>query len=77
MTRYRLAHLCPEDPDRQAANLNAAYQATAGLLEAARQAARRAAPAPRPLALIVAKDVASTDRVVGCETVNTEPAASE
>ena len=46
MIRNRLAHLYPEDPARHAANLNAAYQATSGLLEATRQAARRAAPAP-------------------------------
>lgn len=40
--RNRLAHLCPDDPARQAANLNAAYQATPALLEAAAQAVRRA-----------------------------------
>ena len=37
--RNRLAHLYPEEPDRQAANLNAAFEAAPGLLEAARQAA--------------------------------------
>jgi hypothetical protein len=42
--RNRLAHLYPEEPDRQAANLNAAYEAAPRLLEAARQAAGRAAP---------------------------------
>lgn len=45
MIRNRLAHLYPEDPERQAANLNAAYDAAPRLLEAARQAARRATPA--------------------------------
>lgn len=43
MIRNRLAHLYPEEPERQAANLNAAYQATPRLLEAARQSARRSA----------------------------------
>ena len=43
MIRNRLAHLYPEEPERQAANLNAAYEATPRLLEAARQAARRSA----------------------------------
>ena len=42
--RNRLAHLYPEEPDRQAANLNAAYEATPRLLEAAAQAVGRAAP---------------------------------
>jgi hypothetical protein len=42
--RNRLAHLYPDEPDRQAANLNAAYEATPRLLEAARQAIGRAAP---------------------------------
>jgi hypothetical protein len=41
--RNRLAHLYPEEPERQAANLNAAYEATPRLLEAATQAVRRAA----------------------------------
>ncbi len=41
--RNRLADLYPEEPDRQAANLNAAYEAAPRLLEAARQAAARAA----------------------------------
>jgi uncharacterized protein with HEPN domain len=40
--RNRLAHLYPEEPDRQAANLNAAYDAAPRLLEAARQALRNA-----------------------------------
>jgi hypothetical protein len=40
--RNRLAHLYPEDPDRQAANLNAAFEAAPRLMEAARQAAARA-----------------------------------
>ena len=40
--RNRLDHLYPEEPDRQAANLNAAFEAAPGLLEAARQAAARA-----------------------------------
>jgi hypothetical protein len=43
--RNRLAHLYPEEPERQAANLNAAYQATPRLLAAARQAAGRATEA--------------------------------
>jgi len=43
--RNRLAHLYPEEPERQAANLNAAYEATPRLLDTARQAVRRAAPA--------------------------------
>jgi len=47
MIRNRLAHLYPEEPERQAANLNAAYEATPRLLEAARQAAHRAAPESR------------------------------
>ena len=42
--RNRLAHLYPEEPDRQAANLNAAYEATPRLLEAAAQVVGRAAP---------------------------------
>ena len=42
--RNRLVHLYPEEPDRQAANLNAAYEATPRLLEAAAQAVGRAAP---------------------------------
>jgi hypothetical protein len=41
--RNRLAHLYPEEPDRQAANLNAAYEATPRLLEAATQAVRHGA----------------------------------
>ena len=45
MIRNRLAHLYPEDPERQAASLNAAYEATPRLLDTARQAVRRAAPA--------------------------------
>jgi len=45
--RNRLAHLYPEEPERQAANLNAAYEATPRLLGTARQAVRRAAPARR------------------------------
>ena len=44
--RNRLAHLYPEQPERQAANLNAAYEAAPRLLEAARQAARRASRTP-------------------------------
>ena len=40
--RNRLAHLYPEEPDRQAANLNAAFEAAPRLLEAARQAVARA-----------------------------------
>jgi hypothetical protein len=40
--RNRLARLYPEDLDRQATNLNAAYEAAPRLLEAARQAAARA-----------------------------------
>ena len=44
--RNRLAHLYPEEPDRQAANLNAAFEAAPGLLEAARQAAARAGSRP-------------------------------
>ena len=47
MIRNRLAQLYPEEPEPQAANLNAAYEATPRLLEAARQAARRAAPESR------------------------------
>jgi hypothetical protein len=47
MIRNRLAHLYPEEPERQAANLNAAYQATPRLLNAARQAARRSTPGGR------------------------------
>lgn len=43
--RKRLAHLYPEDPERQAANLDAACEATPRLLDTARQAVRRAAPA--------------------------------
>lgn len=39
MIRNRLAHLYPKEPERQAANLNAAYEATPRLLDAARQAA--------------------------------------
>jgi hypothetical protein len=41
--RNRLARLYPEEPDRQAANLNAAYEAAPRLLDAARQATARAA----------------------------------
>jgi hypothetical protein len=40
--RNRLAHLYPDDPARQAANLNAAYQAAPLLLRASEQAARAA-----------------------------------
>lgn len=40
--RNRLGHLYPEDPAREAANLNAAYQATPQLLAAAAQADQRA-----------------------------------
>ena len=47
MIRNRLAHLYPEEPERQAANLNAAYQATARLLEAANQAASRSSSSDR------------------------------
>ena len=36
--RNRLAHLYPEDPARQAANLNAAYQAAPLLLQASERA---------------------------------------
>jgi hypothetical protein len=46
--RNRLAHLYPEEPDRQAANLNAAYEAAPRLLEAARQAASLAPRRARP-----------------------------
>jgi hypothetical protein len=37
--RNRLAHLYPEDPARQAANLNAAYEAAPELLRAAEEVA--------------------------------------
>jgi hypothetical protein len=43
MIRNRLAHLYPEEPERQAANLNAAYLAAPRLLAAWRRAAVRSA----------------------------------
>jgi hypothetical protein len=41
--RNRLAHLYPEDPARQAMNLNAAYEAAPALLQLTERIAARAA----------------------------------
>lgn len=46
--RNRLAHLYPEDPARQAANLNAAYEAAPLLLQTIEQVDRFAARAEGP-----------------------------
>jgi hypothetical protein len=46
--RNRLAHLYPDDPARQAANLNAAYEAAPALLQLTEQVSAHAARPSKP-----------------------------
>jgi hypothetical protein len=48
VVRNRLAHLYPEDPARQAANLNAAYEAAPALLQLTEQVSTHAARPSQP-----------------------------